>query len=105
MAKCDCTKESELAILKTDSKWIKNELIKATKKIDHMVDVFTNGEGKIAKINNTLYGNGNKENSVTHNVKNNSDYILSQKAQLRLIKGGIAVLGLSNVFLIVKLFI
>lgn len=105
MTKDKCYKEKDLAILQTDSQWIKEELIKTTKKIDEMIHIFTEGEGKISKLNNVIYGNGNKENSILHKVQYNSDYILGQKAQLKLLKGLIGLLGLSNIFLVLKIFI
>jgi len=100
-----CVKEKELAILQTDSEWVKQELIAATKKIDKMIDILTKGEGKISRLNKSVYGNGDKENSLSHKVKSNSDYILSQKAQMALIKGMIVILSTSNLYFIIKLLI
>ncbi len=100
-----CVKEKELAILQTDSEWIKKELISATEKIDKMIDILTAGEGKISRINKTVYGNGDKENSVVHRVKINSDYIISQKAQVNIMKLLLAVLGSGNAYFILKLLI
>lgn len=102
MAKHTCNKESEIAILQTDSKWIKQEMLKSMEKIDHMIEVFTKGEGKIAKLNKTIYGNGDKENSVVNKVEKMRDYVTGQKAQLTLLRVGIGLLGALNLGLWLK---
>lgn len=96
-----CTKEAELAILRTDSEWIKTELKETVKKLDKMLNILSNGEGKISKLNKSIYGNGKE--GIVDIVKSNHDYIISQKAQIILIKTLIVLLSGINGYFVLKL--
>jgi len=49
-----------LVILETDTKWIKKQFEAVVPKIESMHNTFIKGEGKIATLNKTVYGNGKK---------------------------------------------
>ena len=92
-----CTKEKEITevrdrVVKTDTDvvWIKNEMIKMSKKIDIMHDVFTTGEGKINQLNRTVYGNGVQGLTVDIvDIKEQVENLEKDKAE---IMGGIKIL-------------
>lgn len=48
-----------LAVLETDSKWIKDTLKEMSPKINEMHTTFSKGEGKISELKTEVFGNGN----------------------------------------------
>lgn len=101
--KHECNKQIDITVLQTDSKWIKEELVKVVNKIDKMIDILTTGEGKISKLNKTIYGNGDREISMVYKVKEHDEYIISQKAQLKLMYIILTLIGAGNTYILFNL--
>ena len=94
-----CNLDVEIAKIQTDLTWIKNSNKVMQKDIDDIKGILTKENERINKINKTIYGNGDYDNSLTNRTKKLEGYVNKVKGAV----GLVAILGISNVLVIIKL--
>ena len=81
-----CNKEREIAVIQTDVNWVKTEQIEVKTDVKKILQILTEGEGKISAIKKELYGNGDPTLGIKHRLKQIEETHLKVKGGMLTIK-------------------
>lgn len=101
----ECSKEADLAMLKTDTTWIKQNVQDINKKLDTIIETNNANSTLLSNLNKTVYGNG--KDGLDVKVSNIEEYVSEVKGVSSFVKFaagsgwlfGIVALVISKYFL------
>lgn len=98
-----CLKETEIAQMATDLVWLKKSSEETNAKLDKTLDMLNTINMSVEKTSKTLYGNGSS--GLVQKTDDLKSYIDKQIGAIDLFKWAVGIIGISNLVIIIKLFI